>query len=52
VAGVYARLEEAEKIRNQSRQRMLQQMETIASRMDWRLQRLEAAGVETHAGDN
>jgi len=29
---------------------MLEQMEKIASRMDWRLQRLESAGVGVGAG--
>lgn len=44
-AGLMTRLEEAERLRSQNRDKMLEQMEKIASRMDWRLQRLEAAGV-------
>lgn len=49
-AGLMSRLEDAERHRSQSRDKMLEQMEKIASRMDWRLQRLEAAGVGADAG--
>jgi hypothetical protein len=47
-----SRLEEAERLRGQNREKMLEQMEKIASRMDWRLQRLEAAGVGADASDS
>ena len=47
-----SRLEEAERQRHETREKMLDQMEKIASRMDWRLQRLEAAGLETPVGVN
>ncbi len=50
-AGLLSRLEEAERLRSQNREKMLEQMEKIASRMDWRLQRLEAAGVGADADD-
>ena len=39
-------------LRHETREKMLDQMEKIASRMDWRLQRLEAAGLETPVGVN
>ena len=39
-------------MRSQNREKMLEQMEKIASRMDWRLQRLEAAGVGADADDS
>ena len=51
-AGLLSRLEEAERMRSQNREKMLEQMEKIASRMDWRLQRLEAAGVGADAEDS
>ncbi len=44
-SGLLNRLDEADRLRNQTREKMLEQMEKIASRMDWRLQRLEAAGI-------
>ncbi len=44
-SGILSRLDEADRQRAQSREKMLAQMEKIATRMDWRLQRLEAAGV-------
>ena len=44
-SGLLSRLDEADRLRSQNREKMLEQMEKIASRMDWRLQRLEAAGV-------
>ena len=50
-AGLMSRLEQAERVRHETREKMLEQMEKIASRMDWRLQRLEA-GSETPAGVN
>ena len=49
-SGIFGRLDEADRLRTQSREKMLEQMEKIASRMDWRLQRLEAAGVTVGAG--
>jgi len=49
-SGILSRLDEADRLRARSRERMLEQMEKIASRMDWRLQRLEAAGVPVGAG--
>ena len=45
-------LAEVERTRSESREKMLDQMEKIASRMDWRLQRLEATSVESPAGVN
>jgi hypothetical protein len=48
--GILNRLDEADRLRAQSREKMLEQMEKIATRMDWRLQRLEAAGVPVGAG--
>lgn len=49
-SGILSRLDEADRLRSQGREKMLEQMEKIASRMDWRLQRLEAAGVTVGAG--
>ncbi len=49
-SGILSRLEEAERQRAQSREKMLSQMEKIATRMDWRLQRLEATGVAVGSG--
>ena len=49
-SGILSRLDEADRLRTQSREKMLEQMEKIASRMDWRLQRLESAGVGVGAG--
>lgn len=49
-SGILNRLDEADRLRAQSREKMLEQMEKIAARMDWRLQRLEAAGVTVGAG--
>ena len=44
-SGLLTRLDESDRLRTQTREKMLDQMEKIASRMDWRLQRLEAAGI-------
>jgi len=49
-SGILGRLDEADRRRSQSREKMLEQMERIATRMDWRLQRLEAAGEPVGAG--
>ena len=49
-SGILSRLDEAERMRAQSREKMLEQMEKIATRMDWRLQRLESAGVTVSVG--
>ena len=49
-SGILNRLDEADRLRAQSREKMLEQMEKIATRLDWRLQRLEAAGVAVGAG--
>ena len=49
-SGILNRLDEADRLRTQGREKMLEQMEKIASRMDWRLQRLEASGVTVGAG--
>lgn len=49
-SGILSRLDEADRQRSQSREKMLEQMEKIATRMDWRLQRLEAAGVPVGTG--
>jgi len=49
-SGLLSRLDEADRLRAQSREKMLEQMEKIATRMDWRLQRLEAAGVSVGVG--
>ena len=49
-SGILSRLDEADRLRAQSREKMLEQMEKIANRMDWRLQRLEAAGVTVGTG--
>ena len=49
-SGILSRLDEADRLRAQSREKMLAQMEKIATRMDWRLQRLEAAGTPVGAG--
>ena len=46
------RIEDAERTRSETRDMMLERMEKVASRMDWRLQRLESAGVESPAGVN
>ena len=50
-SGLVSRLDEADRLRNQTREKMLEQMEKIASRMDWRLQRLEAAGIGSDPRD-
>ena len=49
-SGILSRLDEAERLRAQSREKMLEQMEKIATRMDWRLQRLETAGSPVGVG--
>lgn len=49
-ADILSRLDEADRLRAQSREKMMEQMEKIATRMDWRLQRLEAASVPVGAG--
>ncbi len=49
-SGILSRLDEADRLRAQGREKMLEQMEKIATRMDWRLQRLEAAGVPVGSG--
>ncbi|MEO5634713.1 hypothetical protein [Gaiella sp.] len=49
-SGILTRLDKADQLRAQSREKMLEQMEKIATRLDWRLQRLEAAGVPVAAG--
>jgi hypothetical protein len=51
-AGLISRLDEAERLRNESREKMLEQMEKIAARMDWRLQALEATDVAVGARDS
>ena len=51
-AVLVTRLEEAERVRDKNRDKMLEQMEKIASRMDWRLQRLETAGVASDPRDS
>ena len=51
-AGLLSRLDEADRMRSESREKMLEQMEKIASRMDWRLQRLEAEGAGVTVNSN
>ena len=51
-AGLLSRLDEADRLRSESREKMLEQMEKIASRMDWRLQRLEAEGAGVTVSSN
>ena len=50
-SGLLTRLAESDRMRTQTREKMLDQMEKIASRMDWRLQRLEAAGIGSDPRD-
>ena len=45
-SSIMQRIDEGERIRKETREKMLEQMERIASRMDWRIQRLEAARSE------
>ena len=50
-SGILDRLDEAERVRTEMRDRMLDQMERIASQVDWRIQRLET-GSEVPAPVN
>ena len=45
-SGLMTQIEEAERLRTEMRDKMLDRMEKIASQMNWRIQRLETAGKE------
>jgi DNA repair exonuclease SbcCD ATPase subunit len=49
-SGLMSQIEEAERLRIEMRDRMLDRMEKIASQMNWRIQRLETAGTKEVSG--
>ena len=51
-SGLMSQIEEAERLRTEMRDKMLDRMEKIASQMDWRIQRLETAGSKEVSGVN